>query len=290
MKFAASQVTRMLDWFEAVGVATWNLAALVTQADGRQVIQGGDRARDRAEVLKCVPWAAALNARHGAAIYMRPARWTADGARASWPVVFFDDVPPDIVAQTRWRALVIQTSPGRHHVWVACDRPLAEHERRIVQSAMQSQMHSDPASTSGEHYGRAAGFRNHKRQAWVSIKATVGGDPLNVDGIIERASVSAPQAHSSPPQGVGGGGRVLHSSGGRGGGGRQSESEREFGHVIGRLRWQMDRDPSGVLREAEALTAALEAQAYARGKRDPTDYARRTVAAAMARLPGRLIR
>ena len=121
--FAETQVNQALDWLESVGVTTWNLAALVGDG-GRQVMKGGDRARDRAEVLKSVPWAGSQNSRLAGAIYMRPARWTAAGDPAAWPVVFFDDVPAEVVVKVRKKAMIIQTSPGRHHVWLVSDQPL----------------------------------------------------------------------------------------------------------------------------------------------------------------------
>ncbi|MFQ5601025.1 MAG: DNA-primase RepB domain-containing protein [Candidatus Krumholzibacteriia bacterium] len=111
-------------------------------------------------------WMRAENAR-GGEVYIRPARSSA------WPLVFLDDVDVGraLAVATKYAALVVQTSAaGGCHLWLACDRSLDECERATAQRWLAPRIHADPASTSGEHLGRLAGFRNWKRHGvWVNV-------------------------------------------------------------------------------------------------------------------------
>lgn len=111
-------------------------------------------------------WARAENASR-ADVYIRPARGQ------SWPVVLLDDVPLPVAARIarKYSSLLVQTShDGGCHVWLQCDRVLTEAERGIAQRWLASRVGADPASTSGEHLGRVAGFRNWKRGGnWVNV-------------------------------------------------------------------------------------------------------------------------
>ncbi len=68
--------------------------------------------------------------------------------------------------------MIVQTSPGRHHLWLATNRPVTIEERKICQQVMQSRFGGDAASTSGDHFGRLAGFKNVKRNCWVNLIET----------------------------------------------------------------------------------------------------------------------
>jgi len=111
-------------------------------------------------------WLRAENAQ-GAEIYIRPARGSA------WPLVFLDDVDAQraVAVVRKYAALAIRTSvAGGCHLWLACRRRLDEPERATVQRWIASRIHADPASTSGEHLGRLAGFRSWKRHGvWVNV-------------------------------------------------------------------------------------------------------------------------
>jgi hypothetical protein len=218
--------------------------------------------------------------KNGAEVYVRPARWLPDGTPAAWPIVFLDDVCIEIVKQIKKRALVVETSPDSHHVWLPTNRSLSENERHAEQARLQPLLRSDPASTSGEHFGRLPGFVNHKRNgALVRVARRVDGPVL------------APPA-TTPPSANGGGacasGVGVAASSGSGGlleslGGHSTDSEREFGYVIGRLRW-FKKNGMPVEKEIDRLRRQIADQAASRGKRDPGDYAARTVQAALARL------
>lgn len=157
---AASQHTeRMLRWWMRAGVHRADLA--VKRADGAMLWHA-----DQTVQTLPLSWARAQNAKN-ANVYVRPAR----GYR--WPLVFLDDVPcPLAAAVTRkYAALVVCTSQaGGCHLWLRCAVPLAEDERREAQRYLALRLGADPASISGEHLGRLAGFRNCKRNGvWVNV-------------------------------------------------------------------------------------------------------------------------
>jgi hypothetical protein len=225
------QQMQMLDFFNENGVTHVNLSVLASAGDGeRKVMKSGERARDRDEAARSLGWAWHENQR-GGEVYVRPARYLPDGASAAWPMLFFDDVRLEIIEKIKKRALVVETSRGSFHVWIPINRPLGENERRAEQVRIQPLLKSDPASTSGEHYGRLPGFMNHKRNGvMVRICKKVDG-PLLVPSPVPGPAPTAPY---SPP--LKGGARVSDSSPRLTGSGA-SESEREFGYLIGRLGW-----------------------------------------------------
>ncbi|MFQ5601113.1 MAG: DNA-primase RepB domain-containing protein [Candidatus Krumholzibacteriia bacterium] len=136
----------------------------------------------------------------GAQVYIRPARG------AAWPLVFLDDVAVGraFAVATKYTALVIQTSiAGGCHLWMACDRHLDEHERAQAQRWLAPRIDADPASTSGEHLGRLAGFRNWKRHGvWVNVlDAKTTGRPWDPSPALQT-TVAAPSpkpGFASPP-------------------------------------------------------------------------------------------
>ena len=121
---------------------------------------------DQALASLPLAWARAHNARK-ADVYVRPAR----GYR--WPLLFLDDVPEpaaNAVAH-KYAALVVCTSPaGGCHVWLRASVPLDEDQRRQAQRYLARRIGADPASISGEHLGRLAGFKNWKRAGvWINV-------------------------------------------------------------------------------------------------------------------------
>lgn len=278
-----TQQRQFLDFFAKHGVTHFNLAALCAGGDGgRRVFKGEDRARDRAEAERSFGWAWHENA-GGAEIYVRPARWLPSGSPGRWPVVFLDDVSPAAAAQIagEFAAAVIETSPGRCHVWLAVSRPLDEAERKALQQRLIAEHGGDPASSGGEHFGRMPGFRNHKRGGVFANIKTIGDGKLYLYPV--SAVVPTPAADGGKPGGACASQSRSNISNISSGGGN-SESEREFGFVIGRLRWLSQRDSAALSVEAERLISEITARAAGRGKAHPADYAKRTVAAALARL------
>lgn len=272
---------QFLDFFDRHGVNLVNLCARCpSPTPGKKpVMKSQDRARDRAEAEKSLGWAWHENKR-GAEIYIRPARWLPDGSPASWPMVFLDDVMPAQAAEIahEFSALVVETSPGLCHVWLAVSRPLDEAERKALQVKLSVPFGGDPGSISGEHFGRLPGFYNHKRGGVASKILKVSAGRLypvgDLDSLAPAAGTDQAAARASQPAAE----PSLYESLG----GWSTESEREFGWTIGRLRWARDR---GTLeREIEHVRGQLEVQAASRGKHDPRDYARRTIDAAFERM------
>lgn len=273
---------RFLDFFGKCGVTHVNLMTLLPRSDDKPLVKSEARARDRAEAEKSLGWAWREN-QLGAEVYVRPARWMPDGTPASWPLVFLDDVIPTQAAEiaAQFSAMVIETSPGLCHVWIVVSRPLDEAERKAVQQQLIATHGGDTGSSSGEHFGRLPGFLNHKRGGVFTKLLTVSGGRLypvaDRDSFAVAGEARQAGACASKPtvESLG----VFESIGGW-----SSESEREFGHVIGRLRWFSNNAPGRMTEEAERLKVDLAEQARARGKRDPDDYANRTVTAALASL------
>jgi hypothetical protein len=151
----------MLRWWRRAGV--WLADLAIRRNDGRMLWH-------RAVPIESLPlpWARSENAR-GSEVYIRPARGR------SWPIVFLDDVAVRLATRiaSKYDALLVQTStPGGCHVWLSCDRFLDEAERHLAQRWLQARVGSDPASTSGEHLGRLAGFKSWKRGGtWVNVRA-----------------------------------------------------------------------------------------------------------------------
>lgn len=179
MKKPASQFAAQLAWFTDIGVTRFDLA--VRRHSGTWVHLHQDLSLERLQGL--LGWCRHENAQ-GSDIYLRAHR------RRAWPVVFLDDVPLDVADSLvdAHPALAIETSPGSCHVWLRTNQALSESGRRDAQRAFIAHhnmglLAADPRSTSGEHYGRAAGFRNRKpgRDCWVNLRrSSAHGVPLDV--------------------------------------------------------------------------------------------------------------
>jgi hypothetical protein len=252
---ASEHIETMLNWFISHQVDRWDLAVL--RPSGAFLVKSSRDLSPEA-LHRLLPWARGANA-HSSEIYLRPARGH------SWPVIFLDDVCEKMALPIceKYAAMAIRTSrEGGCHVWLHITRPLDEAERSIAQRYLQTLVGSDPASVSGEHWGRLAGMKNHKRKGqWVGILAKSSRLPWN------------PAPAFSPPIC---GGRVALS--------RETslpvsrcrdESAAEFAWCCHNLR-------NGS--SPEEITLRLTMRAEKRGKRKPADYARRTVYAAMRRL------
>ena len=156
---ARDHTDRMLTWWSRSGVDRADLA--VRRPDGAMLWHA-----DQPLATLPLPWARAHNVRN-ADIYVRPAR----GYR--WPLVFLDDVPCAVAAAVarKYAALLIHTSAaGGCHIWLRCSGPLDEQERKRAQRYLALRLGADLGSISGEHLGRLAGFKNHKRAGvWVNV-------------------------------------------------------------------------------------------------------------------------
>lgn len=120
----------------------------------------------------------------------------------SW--LLMDDLDLDqchLVARDRTH-MIVQTSPGSHHLWLATSRPVTVDERKICQQALQHRFGGDAGSVSGDHFGRLAGFKNVKRGCWVNLAATVITDRrADIDKLLSIAAEAGVGLALSIPQG-----------------------------------------------------------------------------------------
>lgn len=255
---ARDHTHRQRAWFRRHGISLLDLA--VRRRDATFICQHS-LSLDDDRVDQCLPWVRYENARRRADVYVRPARGRA------WPVVFFDDVPPPRahdLARTH-AILALHTSPhGGCHIWLAVSQPLTESERADTQRRLHNSIGADPGSISGEHWGRLAGMRNHKRAGcWVNVLLS------SHHGAFDPALAPTGNANRlvTPKTSV-----TISSSTARQ---QRDESVAEFAWCCHRLRdgWSIDR-----------IERHLRRRAARRGKHAPDDYARRTVAAALHRL------
>lgn len=243
----AQQHTRsMLQWWRGSGVGRADLAL---RRDDRGMLWHHDHSLDELPLA----WARSRNVR-GWDVYIRPARGH------SWAMVFLDDVRPELALDLSgtYSALIVQTSSaGGCHVWLHCSRPLDEAERKLAQRFLAGRVAADPGSTSGEHLGRLAGFKNWKRAGcWVNVLAASDGQPWEPGA--EGATVSPPARFQSRSRS----------------GPDHSESAREWGWVCGRLEAGCD---------AETVYSELVQRARPRRGHDAERYARHTITRALAR-------
>jgi hypothetical protein len=254
---ASEHTAAMLAGWKAMGV---------DRADLALKLPDGEMAWQRNRPLEDLPlaWPRAANA-HCAEVYIRPARGF------DWPMVFLDDVATALALEAvdRHGGLAIQTSPaGGCHLWLPCSRPLEEGDRHRVQRWLAARFGADPASVSGEHLGRLAGFRNWKRcGCWVNllralvdpeIRLVIPQDILEQEG---PCPASRPKPGAADP----------YTRSGR----DVSPSGMEWGWVCRML--EAGKDPEQVRRD-------LIAVAGSRRGADVERYAQRTVESAMRKV------
>ena len=257
---ATEHTKQMLNWFINHGVDHWDLAVRELPS-GVWISPATARSLDRAGVEKHLPWCRAQNVR-GNDVYIRPAR----GER--WAYTMQDDVDPALACRIarRYAALAVRTSAaGGCQVWIAVAQPLTERERLLAQRRLCARVGSDPGSVSGEHWGRLAGLKNHKRGGqWVGVVMATEGAPWDPAPAL-AAENEGTASFSSPPRG----GRVARQDSGR------DESAAEWGWTCGALA-------AGV--PPAVVLARLIDHARPRRGRDAERYARLTIRKACARL------
>lgn len=249
---AREHTSLMLRWWFAAGITAVDLA--VRRPDTTMMWH-----HDISLTALPLAWARAENAHH-ANVYIRPAR------DHSWPLVLLDDLPlatANAIAR-KYDALVVHTSPqGGCHVWLLCSKTLDENQRKRAQQWLIQRVEADPASSSGDHLGRLAGFKNWKRGGvWVNVLQTRrrlrSWEPQLLDSSTSRrpaVSRTSSVAHDTSP------------------------SVREWGWICGLL--EAGCEP------AEAYRRLVERARPRRG-RDAERYARRTVKRALAHISSRI--
>lgn len=199
-----------------------------------------------------LPWARAMNVRRSE-IYIRPSR------HGSWPLVFLDDLDPWLAITRKYGGLAVSTSPqGGCHLWLQCSEKLCEPKRAIAQRWLARRAGADLASTSGEHLGRLAGFKNWKRSGvWVNTIASSKLSPWDPSPAFHEPSEAA--RNRTP-------GNPIH-------GVDTSPSGRDWAWVCTQL--ELGGDPYDICTE-------LAARALTRRGADTKRYARRTVERALS--------
>lgn len=253
---AGEHTARMLSWQCQRGVAWVDLA--VRRACGTLCWHH----HVAIEALP-LPWMRAENVR-GGNVYIRPAR---DHA---WPLLFLDDVDRRTAVRVAsfYDALVVHTShAGGCHIWLCCVPAIGEAQRAVAQRYLAARIGADSRSTSGDHLGRLAGFRNWKRSGeWVNVlPVSPGRPPWNVEALLAcNASQSRmrPQGISSAPAS---GATASRDT---------SESGKEWGWTCGALDAGMP---------PVEVVARLTERALVRRGRGAFAYAKRTVAKALSR-------
>lgn len=211
-------------------------------------------------------WARFENAANEANIFIRPTPET----RHPW--LFLDDLSfekADALSE-KYQCIIVETSSRNYQARLLASRDLTLSERFEVQRVLAMKIGGDPGSTSGCKFGRLSGFKNRKlgKDFWTNLVALPNESlsKFNPDSILNALSPLGPCA----PLASG----MIGSAG-------NSQSETDFGYIIGRLRFFKSKGLD-YLAEARKLEAELAESSRTR-KNNPADYARRTVAAALAR-------
>lgn len=212
----------------------------------------GHQHLDATQLQRIIPWLRAENA-HGSDIYFRTHR------NQCWPVVFLDDVPTDFARRIahKYTAIVLETSIGRTHIWIATKSPLSCHQRGLAQRFLVANLQgmADIGSVSGDHWGRFPGTRNRKpgRDIWVNLHMLSQRQPW-AQRFQMHLSSNRNRQHDKP----------CHD-----------HSREEWGWVMGALENGM---PSALVVER------LIARAFPRRGRDASRYALHTVRRACQKL------
>lgn len=194
---ARAHTLSMIDWLKDAGV---NLADLAVRRSDGAMLWHYDVLLNRLPLS----WARAENTNRGD-VFIRPARGY------PWPLVFLDDVAEEFAVRIarKYDSLVVKTSQeGGCHVWLSCSCSLGEEERKQAQQWLAPRAGADLASTSGEHLGRLAGFKNWKRDGtWVNVVTSSrrrhrwvprAGDDVPLLGVASPNPESPPS--TEPPQ------------------------------------------------------------------------------------------
>lgn len=145
-------------------------------------------ALDRAGVLALAPELWARNLSGGCGIHWR--------GQIPAPLVFLDDLDDRDAAAlaARYRAMVIETSPGSHQALILCDRPLDRLQQHQVQSELVRRLNAcgrrraDPGATGGGQFARMPGFGHPGHGARL---VRVVGRPWSGARVLEVAAIRA---------------------------------------------------------------------------------------------------
>lgn len=191
MKYTEVQRQRLLSFFYMSGVSHLDFAIL-SNRDRETPLMRHHLGIQRTDCDRIIRYAGYANLRESANIFIRPAR-KCNGTFLDHAMLFIDDVPADAVEKicSLWSAAIVETSKASYQAWIRTRWPLDEKSRATAQSALAQKFGTDPASTSGEHYGRLPGFRNRKptrNNAWVNMVTVSGGALLDPAPYLRKPS------------------------------------------------------------------------------------------------------
>lgn len=255
-------ITQILDFtvFLLTYAGAVEYAAAEYGSDGRvsRVLPAHLVVRGQDDITRLLPWLRAKNA-GGHNIWARP-------AAPDHPLIMLDDLPSGraIAVTRKYAGTAVETTPGNAQVWIVCDRMLTRKERQDVACALCARIGSDPGAISEPRWGRLPGFKQKKpgKTGWTNLLA------VNTEGrhfnpgpfLTASAPLSAPRLREA-----GGGFTSEHGD----------VSRREFAFACHSLRAGLPPD---------VVAQRIADHVAATGRRKSRDYARRTVAAVLARL------
>lgn len=237
----------MLAWFSENGITKLDFSVKRPNGTFLQRDTAGIEIADEGQINRILKWLGFENWKRESDIYVRPARYH------DWPILFLDDLSPhnaDLIAKLHTSMLIHTSKAGGYHAWISTTKPLGEDDKGAVQHHYAQTFSSDIRSTSGEHWGRLAGFKNHKRGGtdWVNFHATGNGTAIDPNPVLfsgeDTTTASFVPRHrpavNLSQQGI-----------------DESESGKEYGWAIGFIR------ATGDIEEAKQQ---LHERASARGK------------------------
>ena len=217
------------------------------------------RVRSLDDLGRLLPWLRAQNASEGLNIWVRPA-----SSLGEHPMLMLDDLQRDraLAVANKYRAAIIETSPGNCQCWLTCSRSLTREQRQDVLRVLCDLVGADSGAISEPRWGRLPGFRQQKPEkpgSWTNL-LSISDAPLFSPTPYLRADGGGPSLRPL-------GGRVVPSTDDG-----VDMSRREFGYACHALR-------AGV--GPERVEQRIAARVAASGRHKSRDYAARTVRAAL---------
>lgn len=164
-----AQQLKHIDWFSENNINSFDLGMLSRTSKGMH--NKYELSRD--ELCETLRDARYFNAARKKDVFIRPHKNT------SWKMIFADDVEIKTATSfaNQYSCLLVHTSrEGGCQLWVPTDQLLSQQDRYSWQKSIINVLNADPGSVSGEHYGRLAGFKNHKRNGqWCNLYGSGNG-------------------------------------------------------------------------------------------------------------------
>lgn len=148
-----------------------------------------------AERKKIFKWLSYMNF-SGHNVWIRP-------ADESHQIIMIDDlsVGKSLAIARKYRAAVVETSPGNCQVHIVTSCPLARTERQAACMTIARLMGGDPHATSEPRWARAPGFRQRKpgKQGWTNLICISDGAMLDPATIVPTPAHPTPAIPATPP-------------------------------------------------------------------------------------------